>query len=206
MHRPAPERGFVVTALWRTMVGDIMQGDPVGELLAGEKADIVYSDPPWGQGNVTYWRTQNGERQTTDWAPFLKRFCALASAHLKPDGHLFVEMGLRWVDDLAATMALLGRAERARWRCVYGSPKLPNALWYSGPGEPVDVSGMGGFAMTKKALAAVAFPNALVLDPCCGKGMTARAALRLGMRFYGNELNPARLAVTESWCRKLEAR
>lgn len=192
--------------LWKVSVGDIVSGDPVGQLMSGEKADIVYSDPPWGQGNLTYWRTHNGERSTTEWGPFLQMFCTIADGHLKADGHLFVEMGLRWVDDLAAAFAALGRSEAQRWRCLYGNPKLPNALWYSGPGKPADVTGLSGVTMTRTALRSVATPGSLVLDPCCGKGMTARTAMPLGMRFRGNELNPKRAAVTIQWCERFAAK
>jgi hypothetical protein len=186
--------------------GDIMVGDPIGELLGGELADIVYSDPPWGQGNLTYWRTHNGEPSTTDWRGFLERFCSTVVRHARPGAPLFVEMGLRWVDELAAVMASHGRTETARWTCVYGRPARPNILWYSGPPVDLDVSGLGGPPMTTKALSSVARPDAIVLDPCCGKGMTARVALQLGMRFRGNELNHKRLTVTEQWCAKWQRR
>jgi len=28
-------------------------------MLAGERVDILYSDPPWGDGNLAYWQTMN---------------------------------------------------------------------------------------------------------------------------------------------------
>lgn len=167
--------------------------------LGGELADIVYSDPPWGPGNLMYWRTHNGETERPDWRRFLDTFCGVVASSIKPGAHVFVEMGLRWVDDLAETMASLEIHESKRWTCFYGNPKLPNVLWYSGPGTTTDPSGMAGVAMTRTALEGVASPGALVFDPCCGKGMTARCALRLGMRFAGVELNPKRAAVTQKW-------
>ena len=36
---------------------DIMQG--IDNLMLNEKADFIYSDPPWGQGNLKYWQTMN---------------------------------------------------------------------------------------------------------------------------------------------------
>lgn len=186
---------------FRLQVGDLAsESEELHGLMRGELADIVYSDPPWGQGNLMYWRTHNGEKAKVDWGAFMRKFCRLVANNAKPNAHIFIEMGLRWVDDLAHEMASLGRLESRRWVVLYGSPKLPNALWYCGPGEPVDVTGLSGVEMTTRALRSVAKPGALVLDPCCGKGMTARVAMRLGMRFAGNELNPKRLAVTSSWC------
>jgi hypothetical protein len=169
------------------------------EALGGKRAPIVYSDPPWGPGNLMYWRTHNGERARPSWDDFLRLFCRVVSASAAGGAHVFVEMGLRWVDQLAAEMAAVGLPERNRWTCYYGHPKLPNVLWYSGPGTTTDPSGLSGVAMTRRALEGVARPSALVFDPCCGKGMTARCALRLGMRFAGVELNPKRAAATRAF-------
>jgi hypothetical protein len=175
-------------------------------VLAGELAHIVYSDPPWGPGNLMYWRTMNRERQRPSWDAFLGTFCDVAVASVRPGGHVFVEMGLRWVDQLAAAMSARGLREAGRWTVRYGSPLRPNVLWYSGPGAPCAPDGMSGEPMTSHVLASVATPGALVFDPCCGRGMTARCALRAGMRFAGVELNPDRAAVTRQWCERWMSR
>lgn len=169
------------------------------DALAGSRADIIYSDPPWGPGNLYFWRTHNGESGRPSWPGFLETFCDVVAAVKAPRAHVFVEMGLRWVDELAEAMARRGLQERERWQCLYGNPKRPNVLWYSGPGADCNPTGMSGVAMTKHVLSSVARPGALVFDPCCGKGMTARCALRLGMRFAGVELNPKRAEVTRQW-------
>jgi|SRR5690606_5517029 hypothetical protein len=173
--------------------------------LGGEVADITYSDPPWGPGNLMYWRTHNQERKRPSWPDFLNLFCEIVSKNTRTDGHIFVEMGLRWVDELAAAMERHGRREVRRSTCYYGNPKLPNVLWYSGPGSTTDPAGLSGVKMTRTALEGVARPGALVFDPCCGKGMTARCALRLGMRFAGVELNPRRAKVTKEWLDRFQA-
>jgi len=172
--------------------------------LSGELADIVYSDPPWGPGNLMYWRTHNSETGRPSWPAFLAIFCGIVRESVKPDGHVFVEMGLRWVDELATAMLAVGLPERARWRVLYGPAKkpLPNVLWYSGAGASCDPTGMRGEPMTRHVIDSVAAPEALVFDPCCGKGMTARCAVRSGMRFAGVELNPKRAQVTIDWLAK----
>lgn len=169
------------------------------EALRGQKADIIYSDPPWGPGNLMYWRTHSGESVRPDWARFLDTFCGVVAATKTNDAHVFVEMGVRWIDELSRAMERYGIRERTRWRVLYGNPKRPNMLWYSGPGAPCDPTDMSGVAMTHHVLSSVARPGAMVFDPCCGKGMTARCALRLGMRFAGVELNPKRAAVTQTF-------
>lgn len=174
--------------------------------LGGEKADLVYSDPPWGPGNLMYWRTHNKETVRPSWETFLDTFVSVVSESVKTGGHIFVEMGVRWVDELAHVMRSHGISESSRWNCLYGNPKLPNVLWYSGPGCRTDPSGMSGVKMTHTALSGVATKGALVFDPCCGKGMTARCSIRLGMRFAGVELNPKRAEVTKLWLEKNRSR
>lgn len=189
------ERGTVQRPV---VVGELTESR-LQQALAGEIADITYSDPPWGPGNLMYWRTHNKETTRPDWSTFVDLFCSLVSKNTAKDGHIFIEMGLRWVDEISETMKRYGRSETQRFNCIYTSKKLPNVLWYSGPGTTTDPSGLSGVEMTHTALSGVAKPEALVLDPCCGKGMTARCSLRLGMRFAGVELNPRRAEVTQKW-------
>ena len=173
--------------------------------IGGERADIIYSDPPWGEGNLKYWRTHNGQcGHPVEWRGFLFTVRDVAVATLRPGGHLFIEMGLRWVDELAVVMGAAGFSECNRWRMYYGSRKkmFPNVLWYSGPGAPCDPTDMFGEPATRHVIDSVAVPGALVFDPCCGKGMTARCAVRAGMRFAGVELNPKRAQVTIDWLEK----
>lgn len=180
------------------VVGELTQ-DRAAQALEGQKARIVYSDPPWGPGNLMYWRTHNKESKRPNWNEFLAMFCNVVASAVEPNAHVMVEMGLRWVDELSEAMAARGIIETRRWDCLYGNPKLPNVLWYSGSGCSTDPSGLSGVAMTNTALQGIVEPGALVFDPCCGKGMTARCATRLGMRFAGVELNPNRAKVTQKW-------
>lgn len=190
---------------FRLMTGELAV-DRVDLLLAGEQADLVYGDPPWGPGNLMYWRTQNGETARPSWPAFLNTLASSVRRAAAPGAHVFLEMGVRWVDELARAMEAVGVPETARWSVQYGNPRRPNVLWYAGPGAPCDPTSMAGEPMTMHVLATVARPCALVFDPCTGKGMTARCALKLGMRFAGIELNPNRAAVAQRWAARWEAR
>lgn len=174
-------------------------------VLAGEQADVVYTDPPWGSAILHTFYRMAGNARRPSWPDFLTTFCAVVAASIRPGGHVFVEMGTRWVDELAAAMATCGLPERQRWDVRYGKPLRPNVLWYSGPGVGCDPTDMSGEPMTQHVIDAVAAPGALVFDPCCGKGMTARCALRTGMRFAGVEINPDRAAVTRKWVERWQA-
>lgn len=39
------------------------------ELLQGKRASILYTDPPWGDGNVRYWATMNKKMTGQDKKP-----------------------------------------------------------------------------------------------------------------------------------------
>ena len=42
-------------------------------LLEGRKANILYSDPPWGDGNLKFWATMN-KKQTNNIQMYHSRF------------------------------------------------------------------------------------------------------------------------------------
>jgi len=187
----------------RLLCGDLTCG-AVSTLMGDERADEVYSDPPWGPGNQKYWHTmrERGSAPRTPWPDFLRSFCESVRDHRKLTAPVFVEMGLRWERDLLAAMAEVGLPHVWTQRVVYGAPKLPNLLLLFGARVDVDVEGMGGKAMTRKVLEACVLPGHIVLDPCTGLGMTARFADDLGAAFRGCELNPKRLDVTASLLRR----
>lgn len=185
----------------RVLVGELSVA-LAKQALRGERAQIVYSDPPWGLGNLKYWRTHNSQPgHPVSWEDFLNTLARVVQASVAPRAHVFLEMGCRFVDELAAVMADHGFPECTRWSVLYGPQvkPLPNVLWYSGPGASCDPTGLRGEPMTRHIIDSVAVPGALVFDPCCGKGMTARCAVRAGMRFVGCELNPRRAEVTRQW-------
>lgn len=191
----------------RLLCGDITQG-AVSTLMGGERADVVYSDPPWGPGNQQYWHTmrERGAAPRTSWPDFLTAFCSSVARHRRPRAPVFVEMGVRWGQDLLAAMAVAGLPHHWTQSVLYGSPKRPNLLMLFGAYVDVDVAGMSGEAMTNKALAACVRPGHVVLDPCTGLGMTARVTHALSGVFRGCEMNAARLGKTEAWLRRHEER
>ena len=187
----------------RLLCGDVTAG-AVKRLMGRERADVVYSDPPWGPGNLQYWATMHdrGSMPAHAWPVFLSALCCAIAAHRKPDAPVFVEMGLRWVEALDAAMARRGLARCQRWTITYGprGKPLPQALSLYGRNVTVDLpSPPHGEAVTRAALRAAVLPGSVVLDPCTGLGMTARGTALLGGHFRGAELNPARLARTAAW-------
>lgn len=193
----------------RLLCGDITAG-AVAQLLGDERADVIYSDPPWGPGNQQYWHTMNsrGSVPRTSWPDFLGAFCGVCAAYCKPEAPVFVEMGMRWADQLDAAMDAVGLPRRGRWIVTYGpkSKPLPVTLNLYGPRD-LDIrirmpEPPHGEPVTRAAMERVCHPGAIVLDPCTGLGMTARITHRLGGIFRGTELNQARIERTAAWLRK----
>ena len=177
----------------------------LGDVMGTERADVVYSAPPWGPGNLAYWRTVNKDSHRPSWPLFLERFCAEVARY--STGPVFVEMGLRWETELVAAMERAGLPFVQRWECLYGNPKRPNALclFRSAPLDPHGATGKGGPDLVRWALGAVGVgPGQIVLDPCTGLGTTARVAVERGAVFRGAELNPERAARAMQWLKPSE--
>ena len=203
-------------------VGDVQRGavKSLVDVCDGELADIVYSDPPWGEGNLRYWRTQAGDAARPAWSEFVETWTSTVSAALRPDGPMFVEMGLRWEANFARALEAVGRPIRYRWETQYKAGKglLPVALLYSGPELRGDFnpSPLRGPALPRacvheaaRAMGLLGLPavfRGTVFDPCCGKGYTARAAVAAGMKFRGIELSPKRAGETIAWLARHEAK
>ncbi len=81
----------------RVRHGDLM--DNLDGLMKGELAEIFYSDPPWGAGNLRYWQTMNTKmnavpQKEIDFQAFLNRVFDIAVQHSK--NMVFIEYGIRW--------------------------------------------------------------------------------------------------------------
>lgn len=186
--------------------GDVMNG--IEDLMQGEKADIIYSDPPLGKGNLSYWQTINKRHTGQEPVPqdldaFLKNIFNIYATYGK--GILFVEYGIRWRDQIIQMGMAAGYQHLRIIPLQYrsGSKLLPLDLHvFSRTHIQITdeyvrkVSGTHGYATLEAAVTPMSNKNYTILDPCCGMGYTAQIALDTGMRFLGNELNAKRLDKT----------
>lgn len=201
---PGPWKEPRVIGPHRVNCGDILDPGTMVRLMGQEKADLIYSDPPWGEGNVRFWRTFNGQKDESrsfTWADFIKAFVETVVTYA--GGPVFLEMGNKWADEVSAMFAAQGFTEIQRWGITYGPQKWPSTLLlYAPPGVRVPTvpgpgpTGMNGTKRSRVALEPFAAPGLTIFDPCCGMGDTARVAVKTGMHFRGNELNHFRLAET----------
>jgi len=188
--------------LHRLMHADITTG-AVAELMGSERADVIYSNPPSDEKHHKYWYSINGSARRTSWAEFLNAFCDVCASFRTPDAPVFVEMGVQGLRDLDLAMQKVGLVRQRIWENLKGSPMRPYTLTLYGSRDiSINLPDKHGPALTKAVLSAVVLPGMIVLDPCTGKGVTARHTHRLGGRFRGCELNQNRLDVAVDWLRK----
>ena len=161
----------------RITIHDIMTND-LDDLLQGVKVDVFYSDPPWGEGNLKFWRTHNGQKgHTVDWGMFVRRVKFLCDRHVS--GPVFIETGVRFENDI---IAIFGKPQ-GRYVTKYkgGGKILPNLLLGYGEQPKLDPSGKTGLQVPLTVLSSLPTPPKSVLDCCVGLGMTAKVAKKLGM-------------------------
>lgn len=173
----------------------------IDKMLAGEKVKILYSDPPWGDSYLKMFQTHTfkatGHRpEQPTYLQLCNRYADLIQKHVTD--WVFIETSVSGSAPMLNAIKPYV-SEHKIYDTVYGSD-LPAILIVArisnGPFPDLSISGMKGLPFVKAVLSTVATPDAIVLDPCCGAGYTARAAMFHNMRFRGNELNPARLAKT----------
>lgn len=189
--------------------------DPIlDRMLAGEKARVLYTDPPWGDGNMKYWTTLNKKMTGKVYAPLsyqqlLDRIMDLAKKYV--EGHVFVETGRDWEGQVRKSMDDAGLRNIRVFHLQYrsGAKILPMIMLYGGTSARFSYDSTKfkpttekGATLVKKCLGVVAEEGQIVIDPCCGMGYTAKAALHHKMRFRGNEFNTARLQDTLDFLRK----
>ena len=181
------------------------------QMLSGVTVGALYSDPPWGDGNMKYWVTMNKKMTGAEYAPIsyhqlLERIFELAARYV--DGFVCIETGMRWGDQIARMMPEHGLHHVRKFRLQYraGGKMLDNLLLIGGTARNHEFPLSGyddlyecyGAELVERVLGMIK-PKTAVLDPCCGMGYTARAAVKHGLAFYGNEFNAKRLAKTTAF-------
>lgn len=197
----------------RVKCGDVMNG--IDDLMQGEKADFIYSDPPWGQGNLRYWQTIN-KRHTgkgpseISYIEFLPHFFNTVGKFCKDV--CCIEYGQRWREDLIVESSKVGFKSHGVFASLYQASKLlPLDIHVFSKSGSVHIP--DNFAdkllecrgqQVVKYVFETLLPDGakVVLDPMCGMGYTAQAACDNGLTFYGNELNEKRLEKTKARLRK----
>ncbi len=177
------------------------------KLLEGKKAHILYTDPPWGDGNMKYWCTINKRMTGANHEPLSYSSLILLIKEIirnNVDGYVFIETGKKWLDstlkeldDVIFNKQVFMLTYKAGSSIlenpvIVGSTRPENLL----PTGLNDLEGALDENSLKIAIPLLAKENAILLDPCCGMGNSARSAIDNNMVFVGNEFNAKRLDKT----------
>lgn len=168
-----------------------------------ERVHAVYSDPPWNPGIATWFRSHAGFPPLISFDAFNS---ALASVLAVCTERGATAMLVEQSADTAHQQSFLNAASarglppiQRTYRVRY-SGGVNDLLHLSGQPLTTDPSDLGGITMTTTALLGLGLPKgAWLVDPCLGKGLTSRAAHRLGLNLLGGELAAHRLDATIKW-------
>jgi len=193
--------------------GDIHDEKGIATLVGNRKADIYYSDPPWGSGNLKYWDTMNKKMNNIDTSTgnfdvdvFLKT--VLSHAADKTEGWVVIEYGKRWIQKVIDFAEEAGLTYCTQIETVYSGQNLPmEIIFFHTEGKmPLDATPiyhLKGYKCTREVFKLLRpADGGLGMDLCCGMGYTAQACIDNNMSFVGNELNRARLEKTITRLRK----
>lgn len=194
----------------RIKCGNILDG--ITGLTGGRQIDIIYSDPPWGDGLIKVFagmaaKATGREQRVVPNKELLAHFFQIAKIH-KPK-FLLVEYGIKWRQDVTEAGLQAGFVRHGIIPLFYKSGAklspldlhLFSAAGVAYPeGYEERVKNTSGYNTLKAAIPPLiaSIGAKTILDPFCGLGYTAQAAVDFDLQFFGNELNPARLAKTEA--------
>ena len=115
-----------------TVSNEDVQNVDFNKLLNGEKAHILYTDPPWGDGNMKYWCTLNKRHTGQENEPMTyKKLIGIIKEMIvnHVDGYVFLETGNKWLDETIKDLeGVLFNQEVYQLTYKSGSKVLPNPV------------------------------------------------------------------------------
>lgn len=202
----------------RLLCGDSTDSDIVAKLMNGQKADMVFTDPPYGVNYQSNWRNNKSDNKFDilendnkflDFKPNLILYTKESSAWFIWTSHQVYPIWREMYEDFYLNTIIwdkgkMGMGDLSSYGnnyemalfCSQGKPKLKGerkkAIW-----EINVEAGSEYLHPTQKpiALSACAIPdfineNDLVLDLFLGSGSTMVASHQLKRKCYGMELDP----------------
>jgi DNA modification methylase len=217
----------------RLLCGDSTDSDQVAKLMNGEKADMVFTDPPYGISYKTNWDPKEREKfdvlknddKFLDFKDNLILFTKKDSAWFIWTSHQIYPIWREMYEDKYINTIIWNKGKMGMGDlnsygnnyemslfCSQGKPKLKGerkkAIW-----EINIESGLKYLHPTQKpiTLAAYAIPdfinqNDLVLDLFLGSGSTMVASHQLKRKCYGMELDPKYCQVIIDRMQKLDSK
>lgn len=185
-------------------VGDATSSDLQALVeFSGLSPVVGYVDPPWGQGLLTNFRNRVPGTPRQEWGDFTQKFArSLHSLRCR----FYIEMGQKWANGLLEKLEAEGLPVLEIYEGTYYGNRPMSYLvaerLHVGRVEIVELDGIDD--NDAPLLVCANHPEeGPVCDPCCGKGLTAKAAHETGRPFIGMEFNPERAENTIARLEKL---
>jgi hypothetical protein len=166
-----------------------------------QKIDCVYTDPPWDKGKMTYYANLAGiQQKQREWHKFVDSLLKDLVKAAIPDIWIEMGVGTSLVINLMQSKSSAPPYDNC-WGVLYDQTKQ-NTLIHFGHSVAESADGLKGLQVPRFAFQHMRPEAKVVLDPCVGKGTTAKVAHTCAKSCYGIELVPARLQATMEWFAK----
>jgi|SRR5215472_16849229 len=190
-----PGEQWQVGEAHRFACGDVVAGTDLDRLISGPRIDLLWSDPPWIDGQAKLYHGMSG-LSDAELHPAQTILCAVVRPAQRRHLLAYVEVGLPTVEAFRATLEALGAVITGQWTitCYRREIALLAADWRPEPAEDhPDFRGLDDADAPRVAMVRRG-SRGVVLDPCCGLGKTSRAAALAGWSSLNHDLVPDRVA------------
>lgn len=177
----------------KILCGDLTKD--MNKLMGTEKADIVYSDPPWNNNWINIFRKRAGVAGKQNLETFLKVYCKELKKYSK--GIIYIEFGVNikllqniLKDEGATQLNLwelpLRKGKQYIWRGYFhkGNYKKLTSI----PNKNIPNRNICKWLVEQDKV-----EDGILLDPCIGKGMSYYLAKSANMNCYGLELSQSKV-------------
>lgn len=191
--------------IWRDSVSQSMVSvNDIRDGIPGfiQHVDLMYTDPPWNQGNANSFVTKAGlERRVNSFEEFM---WPLFDGIMKVIPEIcYLEIGAQYFDEFVKRLSKIYPVVQ-QWGITYYR-RNPSFL-IRGGFEPTDLD-FAGMDDADTPVYAIEHESCnTVADICMGRGLTGISALKFKKQFFGCELNKRRLAVFIEKSAKMGAR
>ena len=202
----------------RLLCGDSTKAEDVERLMAGAKAGMVYTDPPYGMSYQSNWRTksakfavlENDDRVLTEWIEpairnsegwvfiwttwkVLEQWFPVVKPFGKLSNLVVWSKGGGGIGDLKKTFCTDHEIAFVFNRGAELCGKRIGSVWSFGKDAAGDYAHptQKPVALAAEAIDKTTIKACTVYDPFLGSGTTLIAAEQLGRKCYGMEISPA---------------
>lgn len=177
--------------------GDIMVFDLVKFLdIIPLKADLIYTDPPWSDGNCKYWRTIAHKQDNNIESYKLSYHTFLSRLHEQlPHTPLFIEGSRLTYNTILNVFGEDYKYNRV-FKVFYDKDIEQRLIFFNDNPIILDLNDMVDLEYVQAVFTYYNYTTETVLDPCTGLGITPKTAYKFNKNFIGFDLNKTRLDKT----------